>query len=83
MTYREITQLCLIKHPTADADAISTIYGQVCIFDDRLFLPKTSTPAHDVIFSDIQTAIARQCAYKLGLLTIFPIRLGRRMFYKA
>ena len=59
MTYRETAQLCLIKHITADADTIITICGQVCISPTILFSPKISTPAHYVIFSDIQTVIAR------------------------
>src|SRR5947209_16118330 len=37
---------------------------------------------HLIIFSDIQTAIARECTYRLGLLTIFPDSSGGLLSYK-
>src|SRR5947209_16757553 len=40
MKYRETTQLCLIKHLTADADVIITICGQVGKSPTILFSPK-------------------------------------------
>ena len=77
MTYCETTQIRLIKHVTDDEYTTISICGQVCISPTILFSLKISTPAHYVIFIDIQTAIAPYFTDRLRLLTIYSIRLGR------